>query len=154
MVKTVMSKNLQSKSKSAPKPRRTLIIVIIFTLIAVAGATAWGVYYLTHRPQTQAQATQNLQNISSQMSFPGTLVYEKITDQGCGPDATTWLSLHDVCTMTLDKFYKASGSAVDNMKLADNTITNMGWKLWLDNPDSKTELERRVRERDSMGAVL
>lgn len=124
-------------------------VAAIVTIVSIGIIAAPKIASLFNRPHTQAQAHKSLQDISAQLNFPGTLVYEKITDQGCGPDTTTWLKLHDVCAITLDKFYKASGSAVDNMKLADNTITNMGWQLWLDNPDSKAELERSVRERES-----
>jgi hypothetical protein len=158
MNKKPTAKNTKSeRSKPVTKRRfyRSRYFVFglpaVIVLLAVGGFAIW---QNAHRPQTKTQAYQNLQNISARMNFPGTLVYEKITDQGCGPNPTTWLSLKDICTVSLDKFYKASGSAVDNMKLADSTITGMGWQLWHNDPGSRTDFERRVRERGGLGIVL
>lgn len=113
------------------------VIAAILTIIVAAAIIATPMITpLFYHGKDATQMRQYLTTLSSDLSFPGTLVYEKITDNGCGSNPTSWLPIQSwinpsentVCTMTLQKYYKASGNAEANLRTADELVVRGGWQ--------------------------
>ena len=145
-----MTKKQKKSSAKSNTSKKKLYIIIAIIATAIIAAAAY-LYMNRDRDITQAESYQLIQSVDEQLSFPGELVYDNISDNGCGDNPTTWLSTSKVCSYTLDKIYKGSGSAEADLRKADKIIRGGGWGAYVDPDEFQIDLEHIVTHRYATG---
>lgn len=105
-----------------------MLLSVIAVLVIVGGIAYYIQYTRDHRSPTKVDGHQYLSNVDKIVtSSGGEVVYDKLKDNGCGRNPTTWLSTEDVCTMSLVKVFKAKGSSEANLRDLQEKIIASEW---------------------------
>lgn len=99
-----------------------VLVILVNVIIAItqAGSTA-----IEHSKMlTQDQAKEFLQKQANEVSLPGEVVYEKITDDGC--TAQGWIG-STTCRYNLRKYFRNSSQSDSDISAASSVIENLGW---------------------------
>lgn len=88
---------------------------------------AWWVMGRIDAAGAKDRSYGRLQAIDGWFNPPGELVYDKIRDNGCGTDTSSWLRTYKVCGYTLIKLYKGKGGSEASLRAAHQAIIAHGW---------------------------
>lgn len=111
---------------SSTKKIVLLVASIIFAVIFFNIATRlWQSY-----TPTKEQTTAFLQEQANKINFNGTVVYEKIQDNGCHANETSWvgdLPMKRICTVSMQKYFKNSGDISADLVNAHEKMWALGF---------------------------
>lgn len=131
-----MSKNINKANNKQPflkmSKKSKIILVAAVALFAIVLVLLWQNF-----TPTKNQTTAFLQQQADKINFNGTVIYEKIQDNGCGPNPTSWLGympMYHTCTVSMQKYFKNSGDISADLTDAHKKMLALGFKGNYDEP--------------------
>lgn len=115
-----------------------LVLIILSIVLVVVTVNLVTFLHQKYTP-TKEQTTAFLQEQANKINFNGTVVYQKIQDNGCHANETSWLGdlpMYHICTVSMQKYFKNSGNISDDLLDAHEKMIALGFTGGADDPSA------------------